>query len=694
MKRKRNQKLLLRRKRDWRVHVAALRLTYCMFSIATIPLLLFIKYHRWNGNCHAWQWNQKTNHPSLYSFNRHTKCLTNFQYAYYVKANAHREAVFYIESVNITTGSSTTTGSTLATKRQFYDEFDTTLFFNVPSSTPSIKEPRRTLQDSNDSGSWYRAYDHIQALLDLSTSSSINGIVHMAFEEFVRQLLLNYKHQSLVTNHTLFRDEQYSLRPTDAIEDLLYKIYATASTSPSLSTVERIWSIYQYDLKDLGHSPTAIHQRNALPGILLLQHWMNWSKHHGTLLYERPPPVHLIVQFISSINFNESGMLSNLWSLYKSTISNDPFPNEGVLGMSTNVSQRHPRIQIDRTMLQIVSESGLEWEHYQCSILQSAIRKFCKSTDPEEVVQLYGGEHILWRALNASSKVGHVADTLWLSRLIQAFTIPIGKQANSLQEIALRVHHFESLLQSSDPGSLRRMERYIRENHIPFNSTTCKMLLTKFSRTKSMSHQQQVSIGRRAERFFYQVVDKMNGTRWYPDVECANCVIEAYLPPLVTSDQPSAITNSTQYLLQLRMVDQFIRQFVRQFGLHNQHVPDESMNDTQYPSYQIFARLLNAYTDVALLALSDNNTTRNAIQVALQADTVFRYFVIQHRDGKIDSTIDRPNDQHLKQLGCVFHICTKAAIESDNTSTRSSTIMRHMLKSINEYQYLLQTRIK
>ena len=681
MNKRRDHKSLLHRKRDWRVHAAGLKfITYWTFSIAAIPLLLIIEYHHWNGNCHAWPWNQKINHQSVSCFNQHGNCLTNlnFRNAYNVKANAHRESVIFIETVNI----SSNTSGTLAAKRQLSDEFDTILFFDMPPSTLSIKESRCTLKDSNDSASWYRAYVHIQELIDLSRSSSINGIVHMAFEEFVRQLLLNYKHQSLVTNHTLFHDEQYSLRLMEAIEDLLYKIYSTASTSPSLSTIERIWSIYQYDLKDLG-------QRNALPSIRLLHRWMNWSKHHGTLLYESPPPVHLIVQFISSMNFNESGIFSDLWSLYKSTIVNYPFPNE-------EVSQRHPRIQIDRTMLQIVSESGLEWDHYQCSILQSAIRKFCKSTHPEEVVHLYGGEHILWRALCASSKVGHVDNTVWLSRLIRAFTIPIDQQANLLREIALRVHLFESLLHSSDPGSLRRMERYLKENIIPFNSTTFKMLLKKFSKTKSTSHQQQVSIGRRAERFFYQVVDKMNGTGWYPDVECAHCVIEAYLPPLVvTRDQPSsAITNSTQYLLQLRMVDQFIRQFMRQFGLQNQHVPDESTNETQPSSYQIFARLLNAYIDVALLALSDNNTTRNAIQVAVQADTVFRYFMIQHRDGNIDATIERPNDQHLKQLGWVFHICTKAAIESDNTSARSSTIMNHMLQSINEYQYLLQTGIR
>lgn len=718
MKRKRGRGFLYKRQGVRWVDVALLP-TFSLGSIAILFVFLFIEYHHWNGNCFAWQWSRKLNHLSIHPINHNTKLSQNVRF-YNIKSTDQAKVGTYIDAVNM--NSSTTTGNAVETERRYERNFcrkvDQTRVISMPSSTIATETMRRipTQDNDNDAFSWYRAYEHIHALSELTTShardcdhmilsfnreidASTRVVVHVAFEAFVRRLLQELP--VLQTNFTMYRAGHHSLRPIEAIEDILHQIYATSSTSPSRTTMESIWSIYQYDMKDQVHGSgddaEEIHHHNTLRGIRLLENWMNWSKQYGTLLYDYPPPVYLIVKFFSSMNTNEASMSSNLWSLYLSTITTDPFRH---IDTSTywekNLSQRHPRIQLDCIMLQIVSRSGLEWEHYQCIILQSAIRLFCKRTNPQQIIHLYGGEESLWQALHASAKAGRVFDTSWLARLIRVSTMSNETEATTIKMIALRVQYYESLLNSNDPGSLRRMEQYLWENYkcitgLPFNSTTCKMLLTKFSKTKSISHQQQISIGRRAERFFYRTYEKLNHTHWYPDVECAYCVVESYLPPLMTQHQQVVASNSTQYLLQLRMVDQFIRHFIQQFGLHIYHQDKEEPATTSHNhSFQIFARMLAAYTDVAILTLNEQNSTKNSIQVSRQVDTLFRYFLIQYRNGKIDLSIESPNCQHLQQLCCIFQICTK----TDMTNAGSVAITRHLQQNIHEYKYLLRDRIR
>jgi ATP-dependent 26S proteasome regulatory subunit len=80
--------------------------------------------------------------------------------------------------------------------------------------------------------------------------------------------------------------------------------------------------------------------------------------------------------------------------------------------------------------------------------------------------------------------------------------------------------------------------------------------------------------------------------------------------------------------------------------------------------------------------------------VAQLADTLFRYFVIQYRNGRIDSTIERPNHYHVEQLRSIFNICTKSTIANDNINPNSAMIMKRLHHNIDEYVYLLHHKIR
>ena len=707
------------RHRVWRVDDTFHRSYFLV--LVTVASMIIDNHCCWSGDCFAFQWIQKLKRLSHHRLNKDERISNHLRF-YNLRP---------MENMNMTT-STTTCEINEANVENSYRDVDSTFVYNILSSSASIETTtKRVIQASNNNTSWYRAYQQILALSEWTTNrdtdfdehmtqshdeaiatTSTNMVVQMTFDAFVRRLLQNHRrNQPIRTDSNVGPMEQDWLYPTDAIEDLFYKIYSTNTMkiSPSLTTIESIWSIYQYEwdvhlqipnqVQTQGDSWMQRQQQNTLRRIHLLLQWMDWSKQYGTLLYERPPPVHLIVKFVSSIPVNDGFMSSQLWSLYQRTISQEPLCPDRFNDGIRNISQSYPRIQLDSTMLQILSKSGLEWERHQCPILQSAIRSFCKTLHPQEVVRLYGGTQMLWRALHAAAQSGRVTDTVWVSRLIRASTTLTDHQA--LQTTALRLKQYESLLHSNVPQSLRYMEQYLWENQnstngLTFNSTTCKMLLTKFSKTKTKSHHQQISIGRRAERFLYRAHVQLNGTLWHPDVECAYCVVEAYLPLLRTQNQDHvAASNSTQYLLQLRMVDHFIRQFIQQFGLCNTNEEEGFVNVPLLHSYKIFARLLDAYHDVALLALEDCTNRKNSILVAQQADTLFRYFMIQYRNKKIDASMEYPNGQHLEQLRSIFDICDKATMTNDNSTTTSSMIrMKHLLQNIDEYKYLLHNTVR
>ena len=710
------------RHRVWRVDDTFHRSYFLV--LVTVASMIIDNHCCWCGDCFAFQWIQKLKRLSHHRLNKDERISNHLRF-YNLRP---------MENMNMTT-STTTCEINEANVENSYRDVDSTFVYNILSSSASIETTtKRVTQASNNNTSWYRAYQQILALSEWTTNrdtdfdehmtqshdeaiatTSTNMVVQMTFDAFVRRLLQNHRrNQAIRTDSNVGPMEQDWLYPTDAIEDLFYKIYSTNTMkiSPSLTTIESIWSIYQYEwdvrlqipnqVQTQGDSWMQRQQQNTLRRIHLLLQWMDWSKQYGTLLYERPPPVHLIVKFVSSIPVNDGFMSSQLWSLYQRTISQEPLCPDRFNDGIRNISQSHPRIQLDSTMLQILSKSGLEWERHQCPILQSAIRSFCKTLHPQEVVRLYGGTQMLWRALHAAAQSGRVTDTVWVSRLIRASTTLTDHQAqHTHQTTALRLKQYESLLHSNVPQSLRYMEQYLWENQnstngLTFNSTTCKMLLTKFSKTKTKSHHQQISIGRRAERFLYRAHVQLNGTLWHPDVECAYCVVEAYLPLLRTQNQDHvAASNSTQYLLQLRMVDHFIRQFIQQFGLCNTNEEKGFVNVPLLHSYKIFARLLDAYHDVALLAPEDCTNRKNSILVAQQADTLFRYFMIQYRNKKIDASMEYPNGQHLEQLRSIFEICDKATMTNDNSTTKSSMIrMKHLLQNIDEYKYLLHNTVR
>jgi hypothetical protein len=255
--------------------------------------------------------------------------------------------------------------------------------------------------------------------------------------------------------------------------------------------------------------------------------------------------------------------------------------------------------------------------------------------------------------------------------------------------IESRVHMllFEAMLHSNDPGSLMFMERFIWKQKynndnawgVPFNEVTCKMLLSKYAKTASIGTISS-SLGGRAERWLHRAYQKLYSTGWHPDVECAKYVVHAYLP------LTNRINNSALLLSRVRKADHFVRHFVRQFRL--QQVVSTIIVSHRHPqetSYHIIERLLDAYNDVVVLSSSlradDAETSRvDTKLIAQQADELFRFFMIQYRDGRIHA--EDPSERHLQQLVRLWYNCCRY--------NETTTEMIQFLPKIHEYRHIIR----
>jgi hypothetical protein len=260
-------------------------------------------------------------------------------------------------------------------------------------------------------------------------------------------------------------------------------------------------------------------------------------------------------------------------------------------------------------LLDVLSYSGSRWDYYQCRVMQRMLR-YARDDDWDDSSRSSIAK-LLIRAMRASSQAGRVPDTAWLARQLLCLNCTYAHVDPTFNEEAIRMVFLESLQYSDDPGSLLYMERLVltdRDDSFPLTNKTIKILLRKFAMTRAPDS------GSRAERMLFRAAQKINETDWRPDVECVKYVVEAHL--LGNTSLPS-----------VRLVDAFLRRFVKQFGLHSHG------NDT----VRVFERILQAY---CVAAMNDLEKSFHC------ADALFRFFLVQHRKGRV--TVETPDLRHLQ----------------------------------------------
>jgi hypothetical protein len=281
----------------------------------------------------------------------------------------------------------------------------------------------------------------------------------------------------------------------------------------------------------------------------------------------------------------------------------------------------------------------------------------------------------VWLALYGSAKAGRVSDAAWLARFIMSTTADIGETAITEIHMAL----YQSMYHSKDAGSLLFMERFMWQRQhdenrgLPFNGTTCQMLLSKYAQMANMNpYYTTASLGRRAERFMHRAYQKLYCRQWHPDAACAAHVLDAYLPSIIGS-----MSNASLLLSRVRKADYFLRQFVQQFHLQPYDGSDKCGINT---SCRVFERLFDAYNDAVLLSFHDNDEVSriNIHRIAQQADELFRFYFIQYRDGRVHT--EKPSESHLQQLIGLFNHCRRANV----------TITFDIPQKVSEYRHLLQ----
>lgn len=318
----------------------------------------------------------------------------------------------------------------------------------------------------------------------------------------------------------------------------------------------------------------------------LLAHWREWSQ-KGQL---SPPPISYLVGVLQYAASEHVSMSFTLWELYQAVSRDTEVPCERVL-------YSH--------VLKVLSQSPSSWNVRQRRVCQDMItqsrRKLIQPfwPTPEEIND----------ALEATVPVGRAQDAAWLTRILEMSPECCEDMKKECRRLFLK-----ALLYSDDPGSLLYMEELLfsgkRENE---SIEDWKILLNKCVRWN------QVGCGERAAIVLHKIEQKCeeNGELWTPDAEILGSVVQAYL------NEPD---RSLQHLLQAtRVVKRCITKY-------------KTYSSSHKSQFRLFDKLLGAFDEYA-------RTDPIALK---EADDLFRFFVVQHRDGRVES--EEPGPFHLGHI--------------------------------------------
>jgi hypothetical protein len=283
-----------------------------------------------------------------------------------------------------------------------------------------------------------------------------------------------------------------------------------------------------------------------------------------------------------------------------------------------------PPRQMYSYMLTTLAHSPLEWKVRQTRVVQDMTHSSLRTQQQCRSCENYDCKYKptaneLFGALDTAAQNGRVQDAAWLLRQL----MPMKRNGvdMDMDSESIRTRFFQALFRSTEPGALRYMEKlFSLSNGSGWQSVDRgKLLLQKFSLEKTPG------AGKRAQACFQHMENGLDD--WQPDGETILCVVVAYL-------QENNMTLSN-----VMDADSFVRRCVGEYGRqHDDRKATGANTNTQPYPWPVFDRLLEAYASCG--AATD-------AEALLAADTLFRFFLVQHREGNV---AEEPHNGHLKSI--------------------------------------------
>jgi hypothetical protein len=424
----------------------------------------------------------------------------------------------------------------------------------------------------------------------------------------VSELIVSKALEGLVQR--VYHDQTVDGALLTEIEDLFWRLDDMPAVLPTYLSVETLWMMQQryYQQSQLSgkHIGRSVH---------LLMHWSMWANHQTPLSIPKPPDEFIYSTFSLAKESNVS-MSFRMWDLYRY--------------LHVNVPEALSR-DFYCLLLDVLSTSPGSWKARQCYVLQDLERRYQSSGN----VSMSPSNAELETTLGATSRYGWAADATWVFRMLRA------RQSKSQTQAHLKLW-FQALRRSREVGSAVYLEQLLVSSFdadqttddydlylLMRHRTYYNMALQKWSTMKTPG------AGMRAQALFHRMVTKYQSSgdeNLRPNEESVHHVVMAFVR------EENA---SLQHLIDAQ---RFLRQSLQSLG---------SLRDrTTTRHWRTFDNLLESYTKYP-----DDRTAVEA------ADRLFRFFLLQHRDGQVS---EEPDPFHLSLILKAWHKSpnTEGAIKS------------------------------
>ena len=298
-----------------------------------------------------------------------------------------------------------------------------------------------------------------------------------------------------------------------------------------------------------------------------------------------------VLQFAKS---NQVGMTPHLWDLFQHLRIHDP-------------EEKFVR-EVTSDTLHILADSEETWIAQSHAILIGLEDRYRVTNNTLYLAR----DDELELALSTASTLGHAQQATWLFRRLY------NKHRSPSDRKQLWCRLMTAYAQSHSEGSLSYMERLVRSQEEMHHRDIFNIVLKRISKERTPG------TGLRAENFFNEMLllsSKPNkAASLHPNMESLSYCTTAYL-----DEKPRVLENVVN-------ADALVRRFFSTYNVTKYHHDGDSI-----PNGRVFERLLEAYASCA-------PKDPKAIQAA---EDLFRFFLLQHRDG---NTTERPCAKHLDYM--------------------------------------------
>ena len=443
---------------------------------------------------------------------------------------------------------------------------------------------------SKQKDSELRAVTQVSALLDLYNSTTLGT----TSDAEISGQIVSKAFEGLIERLFQVRKQTIDGRILEWLESLLWRI-GELQLVPTYKSVETLWLMQQQYSQQLHAQETPGKQVGR--SVRLLMEWSIHSENSGRELGR--PPYEYVIYTLTLAKETNVTMSFRMWDLYSHLQAHDAELSRDLFEL----------------FLEILSTSPGSWKARQCDVLQDLERRYRTTGD----ISFQPSVAELQSALVAAARYGRAAEATWLFRVLRE------RQTKTQTHTSLNLW-FQAICKSKELGSAAYVEhllesaqaddetsdyydlKFLLNNRYYYN-----MALQKWAVTRTPGS------GKRAEALFEKMVSihkETGNVGMRPNEESLHHVVLAY-----AREEPATLQN-------LRDAHGFLQRSLQQLGSLRQE------SSTRH--WRTFDNLLEAYSK-----FYDDPAS------AAAADKLFRFFLVQHRDGNVS---EEPDQYHLGHL--------------------------------------------